>query len=66
MDTWEYQTIQLEARGIMGGIIDIETFQSDLNELGRDGWELVTCFDTNMSQGQTRYVIGIFKRKRQY
>ncbi|HEX2946674.1 MAG TPA: DUF4177 domain-containing protein [Clostridia bacterium] len=66
MDTWEYRTIQLEAKGFMGGIVDMSTFQNELNDLGRDGWELVTCFDTNMSYGQTRYIIGVFKRKCQF
>jgi len=65
MDTWEYQTIQVGTHGAMGGIVDMAAFQNELNDLGRDGWELVTCFDTNMSYGQTRYIIGVFKRKRQ-
>lgn len=47
----------------MGGIIDLDAFQGELNQLGSEGWELVTCFDTNMSQGQSRYVIAVFKRK---
>ncbi len=66
MESWEYQTIQLETHGVMGGIVDITSFQNELNDLGREGWELVTCFDTNMNSGQTRYVIGVFKRKRQF
>ena len=64
MDTWEYKTIQVEAKGFMGGIIDLETFQRDLNYLGSQGWELVSCFDTNMNQGQSRFVIAVFKRKK--
>lgn len=63
MDSWEYKTIQFEAKGIMGGILDLDSFQNELNHLGSAGWELVTCFDTNMNQGQSRYVIAVFKRK---
>ncbi|MCX7774347.1 MAG: DUF4177 domain-containing protein [Clostridia bacterium] len=66
METWEYRTLQIEATGFMGGIVDLQTFQGELNALGKEGWELVSCFDTNMNQGQTRYVIAIFKRKRLY
>ncbi len=63
MDRWEYQTIRFEVKGVMGGILDIDAFQEELNQMGQEGWELVTCFDTNMSQGQSRYVIAVFKRK---
>ena len=63
MERWQYQTVQFEGKGVMGGILDLNAFQDELNQLGSDGWELVTCFDTNMSQGQTRYVIAVFKRK---
>ncbi|HOL91194.1 MAG TPA: DUF4177 domain-containing protein [Clostridiales bacterium] len=63
MDRWQYQTVQFDTTGFMGGIIDLDEFQATLNSLGADGWELVTCFDTNMAQGQSRYVIAVFKRK---
>ena len=63
MDRWESQTIRFEVKGVMGGILDIDAFQEELNQMGQEGWELVTCFDTNMSQGQSRYVIAVFKRK---
>jgi hypothetical protein len=33
-----------------------------MNELGSQGWELVTGFDTNKSYGETRDVVVIFKR----
>ncbi|NLK88057.1 MAG: DUF4177 domain-containing protein [Clostridiaceae bacterium] len=63
MERWQYQTVQFEATGFMGGIINLDNFQGELNQLGSEGWELVTCFDTNMNQGQSRYVIAVFKRK---
>ena len=76
MDRWQYQTVRFDLKGFMGGILDLDAFQtelnslvsdgwfqSELNSLGADGWELVSCFDTNMSQGQSRYVIAVFKRK---
>ncbi len=63
MDKWEYQTVQFETKGVMGGIVDLNAFQDELNALGSEGWELVACFDTNMSYGQSRYVIAVLKRK---
>jgi len=63
MDRWQYQTVQFDMGGFLGGILDLDSFQATLNELGAEGWELVSCFDTNMSQGQSRFVIAVFKRK---
>jgi Domain of unknown function (DUF4177) len=62
---WQYKTIKLETKGLMGGFLDISVFDEELNLLGEQGWELVTSFDTNMSQGASREVIAIFKRLRE-
>ena len=64
MDVWEYKTVSFKATGFMGGIIDFHEFESELNAQGAQGWELVSCFDTNMSQGQTRDVVAVFKKRR--
>lgn len=62
MVKWEYCTEEFEASGFMGGILDMEIFNRRLNELGAAGWELVNVFATNMNQGQTRFVMAVFKR----
>ena len=62
--TWEYKTIALGAGGFLGGKVDLQKFESMLNELGRDGWELIAAFDTNQGYGATRDVIATFKRAR--
>lgn len=62
MTYWEYRTEQFETKGLMGGKLEINAFQDKLNQLGKEGWELVSCFDTNMTDGQSRYVIAVFKR----
>ncbi len=59
---WEYKTLKMEAGGFMGGKFDSKTLNNQMNELGRDGWELVTGFDTNMGQGATRDIVLIFKK----
>lgn len=62
MERWEYKTIKFETTGFLGGILDLQTFTDELNDLGRSGWELVSCFDTNQSQGASREVIAVLKR----
>ena len=60
---WEYNTVKLATKGFMGGKLDEVEFTKYMNELGSDGWELVTAFDTNKSYGETRDVVAIFKRE---
>jgi len=43
MQTWEYRTIKVETKGVMGGILDTSSFDALLNQLGSDGWELDPC-----------------------
>ena len=60
---WEYMTLMLPATGfILGGKIDGQRFTDRLNQLGGEGWELVSVFDTNMIEGKTRDVIAVLKR----
>lgn len=62
--TWEYKTVALAAHGFLGGKLDTGRFEQLLNQLGKEGWELVNVFDTNQYQGATRDVIAVFKRER--
>lgn len=64
MEKWEYVSIKVETKGFIGGILEIEDFDYQLNKLGEDGWELVSCFSTNAGQGTSREVIAVFKRKK--
>ncbi|PQP86064.1 DUF4177 domain-containing protein [Paenibacillus sp. AR247] len=63
MDQWSYKTVKYKTGGFLGGKVDEEEFEDLLNSYGYEGWELVSCFDTSVSQGQSRDVIAIFKRK---
>ena len=60
---WEYKTIKLAATGFLGGKFDESTLDAFMNDLGREGWELASAFDTNKSYGETRDVVVIFKRQ---
>jgi len=60
---WEYMTLMLRAHGVFfGGSIDGQTLTDKLNQLGKEGWELVSVFDTSMLQGRTRDVFAVLKR----
>ena len=59
---WEYKTIKLATTGFAGGKLDETRLEHFMNELGAQGWELVSAFDTNQLRGETRDVVVIFKR----
>jgi len=62
MVKWEYCTEEFETTGFSGGILDLQIFNDRLNDLGSRGWELVNAFATHRSQGETRFVMAVFKR----
>jgi len=61
---WEYKTVSWRTGGFLGGKVNQEDLEHALNQAGRDGWELVSVFDTSQGSGQTRDVIAVFKRSR--
>jgi len=62
---WEYETVKVAATGFAGGKLDEDAFTTHINDLGNQGWELVTAFDTNQGGGATRDGVAVFKRPRQ-
>ncbi|WP_322905859.1 DUF4177 domain-containing protein [Paenibacillus campi] len=62
MIQWEYKTVKLATGGFLGGKVDEHELESVLNNLGFEGWELVSSFDTAMTQGSSRDIILVFKR----
>ena len=62
---WEYKTIKLGTKGLLGGKLDESELDSFMNRLGSQGWELVAGSDTNRTFGETRDVVVIFKRPKQ-
>jgi Domain of unknown function (DUF4177) len=62
---WEYRTVKFDAKGFLGGVVDTQTLDAQLNQLGEQGWELVSVFDTNMMiHGTTREIVATLKRRR--
>ena len=64
LEKWEYRTIKVEAKGMMGGILEVDNFDNELNILGELGWELVSCFSTAQAYGQSREIVSVFKRRK--
>jgi hypothetical protein len=62
--TWDYKTIHMETGGRVSPKLDLARLESQLNELGREGWELVGVVGTNDQGGKTHAVVAIFKRPR--
>jgi hypothetical protein len=62
--TWDYKTIHMETGGWTIPKLDQAPLESQLNELGREGWELVGVVGTNDQGGKTHAVVAIFKRPR--
>ena len=60
---WEYHTEQFEVEGwYIRPVTEYSSFQFRLDELGLEGWELVSAFDTNSKDGQSPQIVAVFKR----
>lgn len=55
--------LDVPAKGFLGGKINFQELTDKLNDLGSEGWELVTGTDTNMHQGASRGLLIIMKRE---
>ena len=54
---WEYRIINIRSENYR---LD-PNYDTQLNELGEDGWELVSTFDT-VALGYTKSIVTVFKR----
>ncbi len=63
MKKYEYKLLNIDVKGLTGGIIEMDEMSHQLNILGQEGWELVEILGTNASYGATRKVIAVFKRE---
>jgi hypothetical protein len=67
MKRWEYIVVPIKTRirsehtdGALKLVID--DVQNDLNNLGREGWELVSVQDTTLRDGR-RFTVAYLKRQ---
>lgn len=60
---WEYRSINASAEGFSGLKFDLKGFTTRFNELGAQGWELVSGFDTSRGAcGSTDRIVTMSKR----
>ena len=59
---WEYKTVVLPISGTLLPKVDPTEIDAALTRLGRDGWELVSAFDTNVNTGSSFQLVAIFKK----
>ena len=65
MDTWEYISFAYETTGFWFAGPDVSTqdLDSQLDELGSEGWELVTAVPTARENGKTNALVYTLKRR---
>lgn len=65
MPNWEYKIVSIKSKGgVLRQITLPETFREECNNVGRDGWELVSALPLCSHQGRTSSVELVFKRPR--
>ena len=64
MEKFEYKVMTFDTKGFWGGSVEVNQLEKQLNQLGNDGWEMVSCTSTNQSYGASKSIVCIFKRKK--
>lgn len=47
MEKFEYKVVTYDPNGFFGGNVKIDQIEDQLNQLGNEGWELVSCTSSN-------------------
>ncbi|PKM95632.1 MAG: DUF4177 domain-containing protein [Firmicutes bacterium HGW-Firmicutes-1] len=64
MKRWIYKVIEFDPKkSFMGGKVDCNNIEQRLNELGRQGWEVISNFTTNEGYGNTKKLVYTLKRE---
>jgi len=63
MQKWEYQVLEYEVKGGVFRKMDVKkNYLTELNNLGRDGWELVEIIPFTDMQGRLTKIHLILKK----
>ena len=62
MARWEYKTVEVKMKGWLQKKLNPDEVDETLNELGRQGWELVNAEGWTTMQGATCAGVYTFKR----
>lgn len=63
LEKFEYYTYDYDTKCDLNAHIYSDIIQTKLNQLGRDGWELVSFVAVNQFRGATSNILYHFKRK---
>ena len=64
MEAFEYKVAVYDTKGFWGGSVESNQLEYQLDLLGLEGWELVSCTSTNQSYGSSKSIVCIFKRRK--
>ena len=56
--------VTYDPSGLFGGNVNVNQIENQLNMLGEDGWELISCTSSNQDYGSTKSLVCIFKRRK--
>lgn len=59
---WEYKTVIINIAGFFRNKVSPDQIEDCCNQLGKEGWELVTNSAHAVNYGETKNFILIFKR----
>lgn len=60
----EYTVLEVPVTGWWrGGKVDSQALKNKLNELGKEGWQVVAMNETNMWRGASRNLIVILQKE---
>jgi len=63
MKRFEYKTIEIKPKGTWSWKFDIVEIDKILNDMGSQGWELISMEDKNYGYGNTEFFFYTFKRE---
>ncbi|MCK5817455.1 MAG: DUF4177 domain-containing protein [Candidatus Marinimicrobia bacterium] len=66
MKKWDYKVVEFGSGGFLGGNINTQKVETQLNELGKLGWELVTSYSTNAGYGATKKLVYTLKKPSEF
>ena len=64
MEKYEYKVLTYDTKGFFGGNVEVYQIEDQLNRLGDEGWEMISCSTTSQSYGANKSMVYIFKRKK--
>ncbi len=62
MTRWEYWTLQVEVGGFLRPKVEKDVLDAVLDEVGAEGWELVSALDLSRREGFSDVILAVFKR----